>query len=169
MTELNQQALRGILAQVTSVDPAFIVPKQGTWWNPQEQAGSPDTWCAFMIRRSRSRTAGFYFAENRDGGTENCASVEKVSIIDLQFVGPQAETIANSVSHWPMRADVAEAFKTVRGSVLNTVSEAVSSNFYQDGVNNVVAWNVSIEVLWYHLIDTNQEVMPQITLLPKEL
>jgi len=169
MTELNLQALRGILAQVTSVDPAYIVPKQGTWWNPQEQAGKPDTWCAFMIRRTRPRTAGFYYAEGRQGGTENCASVEKISIIDLQFVGPQAEAIASSVSHWPMRADVAEAFKSVRGVVLNTVSEAVSSSFYQDGVNNVVAWNISIEVLWYHLIDTNQDRMPVVTFLPKEL
>lgn len=42
---------------------------------------------------------------------------------------------------------------------MNDSMEAVSSNFYQDGNNTVLAWNVTFRVLWYHVIDTAQGKM----------
>jgi len=162
MTELNQQTLRGILARITSVNEKYIVPKQGNWWNPQERAAAPDTWCAYIIRSNKPRTMPFYNVST-DGMT-NGVVTEKIASIDLQFVGPQAETIAQSVALWPLRQDVADALKTVQGALLNTDMEARSSNFYQDGANNVVAWNVSIKVLWFQGIDTTQGRMPIATL-----
>lgn len=157
---LNQQTLRGILAAVTSVNPAFIVPKQGNWWNPQDQLVKPDTWCAYLIRSSRPVTTPFY----HDNDGTNTAAVEKISTIDLQFVGPQSETIANSVAMWPLRTDVQEQFRSINGSLLLDEMEARSSNFYQDGANNVLAWNVTIRVMWYDTIDTSQGPMPLVGL-----
>lgn len=153
---LNQTTLRGILAAITSVDEKFIVPKQGNWWNPQEQLRRPDTWCAYMIRESKPRTVPFNNDKEASDVPKNSVAVMKLSAIDLQFVGKKAEEIANSVAFWPWRSDVAEQFKTVRGSLMNDDLTARSSNFYQDGQNNVVAWNVTIRVLWYDVVDTSQ-------------
>lgn len=153
MMELNQSTLRGILAAITSVDERFIVPKQGNWWNPQDRRGKPDTWCAYAIRGNRPRTLPYYLEEKE--GT-NSVVVEKIATIDLQFVGPQAEAMAQSVSAWPLRSDVQQQFKNVRGAIMNDTYEARSSNFYQDGMNGVMAWNVTIKVLWNHVIDTDQ-------------
>ena len=158
---LNQQTLRGILAQITSVDEQFIVPKQGNWWNPQEQNVKPDTWCAYLIRSNKPRTVPFY---NEEQSGINSAVTEKIATIDLQFVGPQSEEIAENIAFWPLRADVQEQFKKIRGAILNNDLEAKSSNFYQDGINNVIAWNVTIHVIWYDVLDTNQGLMPDMTL-----
>lgn len=159
MTELNQSTLRGILAAITSVDSKYIVPKQGNWWNPQVHATKPDTWCAYIIRSDRARTVPFY--NTSDNGTTNGVTVEKIATIDLQFVGPQSEAIAQSVAFWPLRADVATQFAKVHGSIMNDTMDALSSPFYQDGNNTVVAWNVTIKVLHYSLIDTNQSRFPE--------
>lgn len=154
MTELNQSTLRGILALITSVNEANIVPKQGNWWNPQNAANKPDTWCAYLIKSNQPRTAPFYHAS--DNGQSNAAVVEKIATIDLQFVGPQAEAIANNVATWPLRGDVQNALKTVGGSLLYDDMTARSSNFMQDGTNTVLAWNVTIRILWYQVVETNQ-------------
>lgn len=158
--ELNQSTLRGILAQITSVDEKFIVPKQGNWWNPQENLNQPDTWCAYLIRSNTPRTAPFYIK----GANGNQAAVEKIATIDLQFVGQQAEELAQTVAFWNLRTDVNEALKQVQGSILYSDKEAQSSNFYQQGSNNVLAWNTTIKILWFHLLDTNQGLFPNMEL-----
>lgn len=157
MMALTQKTLRGILAKVLSVDEKLIIPKQGNWWNPQENTNKPATWCAYVIRSNVPRTVPFYTSGN-DGKT-NCAVTEKIATIDLQFVGTQSEELAQSVALWPLRSDVQDAFAEVRGAVMNDSMEAVSSNFYQDGNNTVLAWNVTFRVLWYHVIDTAQGKM----------
>lgn len=162
--ELNQSTLRGILAQITSVNQSNIVPKQGNWWNPQEQLIQPDTWCAYQIRSNQPRTVPFYSA----GENTNRAVVEKIATIDLQFVGPQSEEIAQNVALWPLRSDVADAFKQVNGALMLTGMEAQSSVYYQAGNNTVLAWNVTIKVLWYQVLKTNQTTMPVVELRPEK-
>ena len=152
MMELNQTTLRGILAQITSVDERFIVPKEGRWWNPQDLKNiKPNTWCAYVISSKKPRTYPFFHSES---GITDSVFTEKIATIDLQFVGLQAEEIADSVALWPLREDVKKAFAEVRGSVLPDDITAVSSNFYQDGSNTVLAWNVTIRVLYYQSLDT---------------
>lgn len=162
--ELNQTTLRGILAAITSVDTKFIVPKQGNWWNPQDQLVRPDTWCAYLIRSNRPRTVPFYNQKNTTSGKVNDVAVLKIATIDLQFVGPKAEDIAQSVAFWPLRADVKAQFEKVQGAIMNDDMEAKSSNFYQAGNNSVIAWNVTIRVMWYHEIQTTQGRMPVLQL-----
>jgi hypothetical protein len=158
--ELNQSTLRGILAAILSVDQKYVVPKQGNWWNPQEQGAAPATWCAYLIRSNKPRTAPQYHEE----GGVNYASTEKIARIELQFVGKDAEALAQSVSLWHLRGDVQEQFRAVQGAVMYCDGDAIPSNFAQDGTNTVLAWNVTISVLWWSLIETTQGSMPMIAL-----
>lgn len=162
--ELNQTTLRGILAAVLSVNPKYVVPKQGNWWNPQQPGANVANWCAYQIRRNRPRTSPFYDEGSNSGQPVNGVTVLKIADIDLQFVGPQSEELANSVAMWPLRSDVQEQFKAVHGAILNDEFDAISSNFYQEGANTVMAWNVTISVLWYSILDTSQGFMPQLEL-----
>ena len=161
--ELNQTTLRGILAQILLVDPKYVVPKQGNWWNPQAKDANIANWCAYQIRRNRPRTTPFYEVGTTNNQKVNSVAVQKIAEIDLQFVGPKSEELANSVSMWPLRSDVKAQFQTGQGAIMNGEYDAVSSVFYQEGGNTVLAWNVSFRVLWYSIKDTNQGLMPQIT------
>lgn len=156
--DLNQTTLRGILARILSVDEKYIVPKQGNWWNPQENVGNINNWCAYVIRESKGRTVPFYHAENG----QNYATQLKITTIDLQFVGPDSEEIANSVSFWSIREDVKAQFEQVQGSILPSDAIARSNNFYQDGANTVLSWNTQIKIKWFQLINTQQGTMPLI-------
>ena len=166
--ELNQTTLRGILAQILSVDPKYVVPKQGNWWNPQAKDANIANWCAYQIKRNRPRTAPQYdvgsSTTNNTTTKVNGVAVLKISDIDLQFVGPQSEDLANSVAMWPLRSDVKTQFAQVHGAIMNNEYDAISSPFHQDGANTVMAWNVTIQVLWWSILDTSQGPMPQLTL-----
>lgn len=162
--ELNQTTLRGILAAILSVNPKYVVPKQGNWWNPQDKEANIANWCAYQIRRNRPRTAPFYNEGNNSGQPVNGVAVLKIAEIDLQFVGPQSEELAQSVSMWPFRSDVKAEFQKVHGAIMTDEYDAISSHFHQDGANTVMAWNVTIKVLWYSILDTNQGLMPALDL-----
>lgn len=158
--QLNQMSLRGILAAVLSVDEKYVVPKQGNWWNPQEVNNDVETWCAYRIKSNTARTAPMY-QELKNG--INSVVVLKLAIIELQFVGVLAEQLAQSVAFWNMRADVKAEFEKVGGAVLYSDKNAISSDFYQDGNNDVVAWNVpELKILWYDKIDTTQKPLTSV-------
>lgn len=158
--ELNQTTLRGILAAILSVNEKYIVPKQGNWWNPQAADANIENWCAYAIKRNRPRTVPFYNEGKDNGQPVNGVAVLKIAEIDLQFVGPRSEELANSVAMWPFRSDVKQELEKVHGAVMNDEFDAVSSPFYQEGANTVTAWNVSFKVLWYSIMDTGQGLMP---------
>lgn len=158
--ELNMTTLRGILAAILSVNPDHVVPKQGNWWNPQDRQKNIENWCAYRIKSNRPRTAPFYNA----AGQNNAATVMKVAEIELQFVGPKSEEIAQSIALWPMRQDVQQQLAQVHGSLLLEDTTAISSFFAQDGANTITAWNVTISVLWYSIMETNQGLMPPMVL-----
>ena len=166
--ELNQTTLRGILAAILSVDEKYVVPKQGNWWNPQDKDANIANWCAYLIKRNRPRTVPFYqvgqTTANQITTPVNSVAVLKIAEIDLQFVGPQSEELANSVAMWPFRSDVKKEFAKVHGAIMNDEFDAISSPFYQEGANTVTAWNVPIRVLWYSILDTNQGNMPLLNL-----
>ena len=164
MQELNTTTLRGILAAILSVDEKYIVPKQGNWWNPQEADANIENWCAYRIVSNTPRTAPFYVSRTENGQEINSCVVTKIATIELQFVGPSSETLAQSVANWPLRADVNEQFKTVQGSIMLDDMNAISSIFSQDGNNTITAWNVRFDVLWESITDTTQGLMIDLTL-----
>lgn len=158
--QLNQTTLRGILAEILSVDESHVVPKQGNWWNPQREKANIANWCSYRIKSNNPRTAPFY-VEEKDG--EESAAVIKIASVELQFVGPDSEQLAYSVAFWPLRADVKEQLKKIRGAVMLSDFNAVSSVFFQDGNNTVLAWNVpNVQIIWYDLIDTDQKPLKTI-------
>lgn len=162
--ELNQTTLRGILAQVLSVDQKYIVPKQGNWYNPQEANANLANWCAYRIKSNRPRTAPYYQETEKNRTAQNTVCIEKIADIELQFIGPQSETLAQSVCMWPMRSDVQAQFKTVQGAVMYDDFNAMSSFFAQEGANTVTAWNVSFRVLWVQTLDTTQNKLTDVAI-----
>ena len=154
--ELNQTNLRGILAEILSVDENHIIPKQGNWYNPQEKRADVENWCAYRIKSNKPRTVPF-FQEEESGINTVCA--EKIADIELQFVGPESEELAQSVTMWPFRSDVKKCFQGVNGSLMNDDMNAISSFFAQDGANTITAWNVTIRILWTAHLDTSQKVL----------
>lgn len=164
--QLNQKTLRGILAAILSVDQSHIVPKQGNWWNPQKDGANIKNWCAYRIKSNRPRTAPYYVETTSDtqGATpENSVCVQKIASIELQFVGPDSEELAQSISMWPLRGDVKEQFAAVHGSVMYEDYTAIPSDFYQDGENTVLAWNVpDLKILWFDLLATSQKTLKTI-------
>lgn len=153
--QLNQTALRGILAEILSVDEKYIVPKQGNWWNPQRMNANIATWCAYRIKSNTPRTAPFY--KEIENGVE-AVVVLKTAVVELQFVGVLSEELALSVGAWSLRADVKAALEDVHGSILYENLSAISSDFFQEGNNTVLAWNIpELKILWYDVTDTNQQ------------
>jgi hypothetical protein len=148
------------LAAILSVNEKYVVPKQGNWFNPQEANANIENWCAYQIRQNRPRTLPFYDAGTEGNTQKNAGAVLKIADIDLQFVGPQSEQLANSVAFWSLRSDVQEQLEQVHGAILNDEYDAISSIFSQDGNNTVMAWNTSIRVQWYDILETNQGRMP---------
>ena len=162
--ELNQKTVRGILATILSIDESHVVPKQGNWWNPQQKGANIENWVAYQIRRSRPRTAPFYNEGTESGQAVNSVVVQKITDIDLQFIGSQSEELANSVSMWAFRSDVKAEFQKVHGAIMTDEYDAISSVFYQEGANTILSWNVTISVLWYSILDTTQGNMTPLTL-----
>lgn len=154
--ELNMTTLRGILATILSVDSKYVVPKQGNWWNPQDKQSNIANWCAYRIKSNRPVTSPFYDEEDE----QNKAVILKQAEIELQFVGPKSEDLANSVAFWSLRSDVQEQFKSVQGAILYDDCAAISSFFVQDGNNTVMAWNTTFSVNWYSQQPTGQGKMP---------
>ncbi|MBR5007884.1 MAG: hypothetical protein IKY09_02785 [Methanocorpusculum sp.] len=164
--QLNQTTLRGILAQILSVNEKYVVPKQGNWWNPQQPGANIANWCAYRIKSNRPRTAPFYVetTKSTQGALpENSVCVLKLASVELQFVGPDSEQLAQSVAMWPMRGDVRAQLKNVNGSIMYEDFTAIPSDFYQEGNNTVLAWNVpDVKILWYDVLATNQQPLKTI-------
>lgn len=164
--QLNQTTLRGILAGILSVNEKYIVPKQGNWWNPQAPGANIANWCAYRIKSNKPRTAPFYVetTKSTQGALpENSVCVLKIASVELQFVGPDSEQLAQSVAMWPLRGDVRAQLKTVNGSIMYEDFTAIPSDFYQEGNNTVLAWNVpDIKILWYDVLSTNQQPLKTI-------
>ena len=167
--QLNQTTLRGILAEILSVDEKYVVPKQGNWWNPQSLRNNVANWCAYRIKSNKPRTTPFYQTTDKTEGQsvveKNSVTVLKIATVELQFVGPLSEQLAQSVAMWPLRSDVKTQFAKVNGAVMYDDYTAISSDFYQDGNNTVVAWNVpSVQILWYDVLETNQQPITTINI-----
>jgi len=152
--ELNQTSLRTILATVLSVDPKYVVPKQGNWWNPQDQLTEPkpSTWCAYRIGAALPLTLPFYDVDAISG--EHISVEHRVATITLQFVGAQAEDLANSVGHWIHRQDVRVQLATISAQLYGDSSAVTVTDFSQEGNNDVLAYNTSFRLVWASRIAT---------------
>ena len=97
--QLNQTTLRGILAEILSVDENHVVPKQGNWWNPQSKTANVETWVGYRIRDNKPRATPSYYELEKG---KNSLCVLKLAEIELQIVGKDSERIAQSLSTWAL-------------------------------------------------------------------
>lgn len=155
MTVFDQNFLQAILPALLGMDPSFVVPRQGNWFNPQDMMPTPQkpkTWCAFAIEDERPVTLPHYVV---DHAPANWSVQHWIATLALQFVGTRAKELATSVGHWLHRADVFTAFCQVDGSVLTDFRLSVV-DFFQEGLNSVKAYTMRFSVLYASEIETGQ-------------
>lgn len=154
---LTQSTLRSILVATLSVDERYIVPKQGNWFNPQDMLPTeqkPSTWIAYRISKAVPKMIPF-LEEDSDGQRSGELFISKV---DLQIVGTEAEELAQSMSHWLRRQDVKTAFENIDAVLLADRFSYYVLDFYQDGGNNILSYNVSFSVLWASFLSSTSGV-----------
>jgi hypothetical protein len=160
--DFTQDNMKEFLSKVffKKTDSSFVVLKQGNWVNPQDliKDGKPDTWIAYLKNGGRPRMISGY---KYDGDRNPWSCEYKISKVDLQFVGRQAENWANSVSHWMLRGDISAFLDEHKASLMgDQLGETVITPFYQDGANTVLAYNVIFYLEYLSAIKvTNQEVL----------
>lgn len=158
MSNLDNTLLRTILAEIFFAEEdraeaiAYIVPKQGNWYNPQDtEEGKIATWIAYNIP---NRETVLKARNVQNEVYEDFNLINELVEIDLQFVGTEAERLASSVMHWPRRADVSAAFEVVSGQVREDRIRVTSSWFKQEGMNTTYAYNVKVRVYCANLQET---------------
>ena len=160
---LNNSSLQGILATIFNVDPKYIVPKQGNWYNPADNDPTkPNNWIAYLILQADPITLPDYqdfkiTVTNPNDTDVEGINVTKISDIDLQFVGDDAEDLAHDVAFWINRATVISQFETVNGKIMAGRPIVRTSPFIQEGLNNVLSYNVRIRVAWIDVVQTDQQ------------
>jgi hypothetical protein len=155
---LDQTSFRTILAAILLIDPKYIVPKQGNWFNPQDielGENKPDTWVAFKIRKGEP--VNMPMLQPVTDHPDRLASVSwYISFCDIQFNGKRAELLAQSVAHWIHRADVKAQLRTIDAEMMASDTSYKVDSYYQDGLNTNLAFRVTIKVFHTSAIETNQ-------------
>jgi hypothetical protein len=159
---LTQENLRAALATIFDVDEDFIVPKQGTWWNAQDRDPTKGTWIAYLKTDGDPRVLPSWQPVPRTDpiqpGPISQGWVR--SKVDLQIVGTVAELLANSIVHWINRDDVMAIWNAIEVQMFAAgFGRYQVTPFIQAGVNTVLAYNVSFELLWSSSIQATQQVI----------
>lgn len=163
MGSLTHEFLRDFLSKAFVADKKTIVPKQANWWNPQdfsEDGEKVPTWCAFKIARSIPVTFPGYQVNN----SVNISSVVYKSEIEIQLVGSLAEANANAMAHWWNREDLKYYLEQNDMQFMNPLGNFKVSNFYQEGLNNVFAYNCVFWIQWTSTIDTSQTIVDTVNI-----
>jgi hypothetical protein len=160
---LTSETLRDMLVAIFGVDEKYVVPKQGNWWNPQDMLSTPDkpkTWVAYSIEDDRPVDVVHY--QPSDNGTSPDSVQHRIANCVLQCVGERAHDLALSVGHW-IHNPVAQAqFYMVEGRLMGDVGRVTCTDFFQDGLNTVKAYNVAFRIAWTSRIASNQGLMENI-------
>ena len=149
---INQGTMGTILQTIFQLPDGFTVPKQGNWYNPQDLSNS-GTWLAYLIRNAKP-VAYPYDQDNGDGTYYR--TVPMIGTLELQFVGPDAEALAQSCSLWLTRPDISALFDTNYSQIAyEDFGQYEVSNFTQNGLNNVLAYNVRGKIQWANMIQVS--------------
>ena len=99
------------------------------------------------------------FVRNVSGAPSEASETVFISDVTLQIVGTLAEDIAMSMVHWIHRADVKAAFDLIDASLVAGSMAYTVLDFYQDGANNVLSYNVRFRVQWTSVIGGSATVL----------
>ena len=155
---LTQSFMQNFLSAAFNVPTGFIVPKQGNWFNPQDAAPTnfqTDTWCAYKVGDGHPYQMPYF--QPTLNGSAPIATTHMKSEVEIQLVGSQAEYMAQTIALWPLRTDL-QALLWPSGMALSgsRLGEYIVSNFAQDGLNSVLAYNTSIVIQWLNEVQTQQ-------------
>jgi hypothetical protein len=158
MTSLDEAFLLSILPGILALDPKYVVPRQGNWYNPQdhlEPMEQPKTWCAFAIEDDVPIDAPHYALDPLNPGA-NWSVQHRIAAVALQFVGTRAKASATSIGHWLHRQDVFAALSQIDGRLIGSESKISTVDFVQEGANTVKAYTVRIRIAYASEIETGQ-------------
>jgi hypothetical protein len=142
---------RAFLVTIFGIPESRIVPLQGNWWNPQDEK-RVENWIGFRRGTATPKIKPFFREE--DPSVSECYCEVPVR---LQIVGAQAEEMAQSVMHWPNRNDVLDALEDLGVQpILEGFGKYEVSDFFQDGGNTVLAYNVGFRLLEELQVETGQ-------------
>ncbi len=175
----TQAGLQRFLSQVFFKNPIseMVIPLQGNFRNPQDGADDvvpqtwltkaqmfdpkgnmkPDTWIGFLKMDSSPRVMAGY---GRDEDGTEFSRVFTNSQCRLQIVGAQSEEWAESVKHWLQRGDVMQLMTDMDAQLYaDELGRIEVSTFFQDGLNNILAYNVFFKVEWASTIDAADQTL----------
>lgn len=160
---MNQTTIGNILKTIFQLPAGYTVPKQGNWFNPQDITNS-GTWLAYLIRNAKP-VAYPYTQDNGDGTYER--TVPMIGTLELQFVGPDAETLAQSCSLWVTRPDIVTLFDDNYAQLAyEDFGQYEVSNFTQAGLNNILAYNVRGKIQWANMIQVSSTLITVVDPIP---
>jgi len=153
---MTQDTVGTILQTIFQLPTGFIVPKQGNWWNPQDITNS-GTWIAYLFRPGKP-IAYPSIQDNGDGTYQEF--VPMMGTLELQFVGPDSEALAQSCALWMVRPDIHALFDANYGQLAYEDFGAIEvSNFTQQGLNGVLAYNVRGKIQWANMIQVSSTLI----------
>jgi len=146
---MTTDEFRDFMVEIFKLPEERIVPLQGNWWNPQDLA---ENWIGFKLEAVKPKLKAF----KREGDEIVSAHCEVRG--RLQFVGAQAEAMAQEFILWPERADVLAALEALG---VQTIAEGfgqyTTTDFFQDGGNTVWAYNSTFRMIEEIQVATGQE------------
>jgi len=153
---MTQGTIGTILQTIFQLPTGFIVPKQGNWFNPQDLTNS-GTWIAYLIRNGKPMA----YPSNQDNGDGTYQElVPMMGDLELQFVGPDAEYLAQSVALWTTRPDIHALFDANYAQLAyEDFGQYEVSNFAQNGLNSVLAYNVRGKIQWANMIQVSSTLI----------
>lgn len=156
---INMTNLRDVLAKIffgseSEEKKKYIVPLQGNWYNPSQES-KLDNWIGYVIDSCRTNVA---IINRGDDGRRYYREAQ--TSIHLSFIGVNAETMAQSVLFWLVRADVTKLFDDkYKGVINNKEFELYSSLYMQEGLNSTLCWNIEFSLQHNIMLDSESPIL----------
>lgn len=141
--------------------------------NPQydtngEQKVTDDTYIQYWIARDTSMTMDTN--DRGDGSGQNSVAV-KLALVDIRFIGKQAEIWAKAFHHIRQRERVAAyMYEICGGKILEDIGDIIPVNIDYFGVgNSTIAFDLSIKIQYSESIKLDWKPLELIVIAPGDV
>jgi hypothetical protein len=141
----------------------YILPMQHNINNPLNSGDAKDTFIEYWIARDERLTQDFI--------EYNTDKTNKLALVDLRFLGVDAETWAKAFHHITQRENVAQIFAVLCGaSILEYIGAIRPINVDYFGVgNSSIAFDMSIQLQYAESIKLDWKPLEYISAAPGEI
>jgi hypothetical protein len=141
----------------------YILPMQHNINNPLNNDGSKDTFIEYWIASDERLTQDFI--------DYNTDKTNKLAVVDLRFLGVEAETWAKAFHHITKRENVARIFTTLCGAtILEYIGAIRPVNIDYFGVgNSSIAFDMSIQLQYTESVKLGWKPLEYVSLAPGEV